>query len=516
MAQFLTNCTDLSLAQLRGKNLAISLSAFICFLVTLVIFVLLLLYRTFKSLLQRLFLYLTAVILVHLGFISLDIQLQFNFKNGDLLCKIQGFLRSWTATATYILITIITLHLIQIVSQKILWTKTKVVSTCTFSKKSADAVILGLALLLPLTYLWVPFYHDTYGIYATSCWIQKMDENCSKSIGSLDQIVCTGILRASMIIVIVTIIVLLVIFCRTSARFKQIQSRQIRRKIKQTLLLMVFFLSSFIVEASGLAMYIYSSVTGKDINSYTMWVIYDIAMPLSQLIIPIGLLVYLYSFKKQSLNKALKEWKECCRIDLLSCRSDKSAHNDSLLHNSDPNDDACSTAPGSKNHSIPSCTYFDVEYTGEFTKITDTKNSVKAYGSISTKDTCASLSKTSCSLNSDLVQDNCEHVFKCEGSGAGVYSDAAQMYTEQNSRENNREKINFAASPDHDIRKSIEVRDFVQSSSSLTRSQRSCCKQDQHLREIEMEESRIEISGEVSTCTLTHFSIEYTGEFTTI
>ena len=98
------------------------------------------------------------------------------------------------------------------------------------------------------------------------------------------------------------------------------------------------------------------------------------------------------------------------------------------------------------------------------------------------------------------------------GSGAGIYSDAAQMYTEQNSRENTREKINFSASPDHDTSKSIEVRDFAQSSSSLTRSQRSCCKQDQHLREIEMEEFRIEISGEASTCTLTHFSIEYTGE----
>ena len=333
-------------------------------------------------------------------------------------------------------------------------------STCTISKKSTDAVILGLALLLPLTYLWVPFYHDTYGIYATSCWIQNKDENCSKSTGSSDQIVCTGILRASTIIVIVTILILLVIFCRTSAHFKQIQSRQMRRKIKQTLLLMVFFLSSFIVEASGLAMNIYSSVTRKDINNYTILVIYDIAMLLSQLIIPISLLVYLYSFKRQSLNKALKEWRECFRIDLLSCRF-KSAHNDSLLHNSDPNDDACSTAPGPKNHSIPSCTYFDVEYTGEFTKITDTKNSVKAYGSISTKDSCVSLSKTSSSPNSDLVQDNREHVFKCEGSGAGIYSDAAQMYTEQNSRENTREKINFSASPDHDTSKSIEVRDFA-------------------------------------------------------
>ena len=309
MAQFLTNCTNLSLAQLRGKNLAMSLSAFICFLVTLVIFVLLVLYRMFKSLLQRLFLYLTAVILMHLGFISLDIQLQFNLKNGGLLCKIQGFLRSWTVTATYILIIIITLHLIQIVSQKILWTGTKILSTCTISKKSTDAVILGLALLLPLTYLWVPFYHDTYGIYATSCWIQNKDENCSKSTGSSDQIVCTGILRASMIIVIVTILILLVIFCRTSTHFKQIQSRQMRRKIKQTLLLMVFFLSSFIVDASGLAMNIYSSVTRKDINNYTILVIYDIAMLLSQLIIPISLLVYLYSFKRQSLNKALKEWR---------------------------------------------------------------------------------------------------------------------------------------------------------------------------------------------------------------
>jgi len=522
MVQFLTNCTNLSIAQLRGKNLAISLSAFICFLATSIIFFLLVLYRTFKSLLQRLFLYLTAVILVHLGFISLDIQLQFNLQYGGFLCKVQGFLRSWTVTITYILITIITIHLIQLVSQKMIWTKkTKLRNTCNnfFKRKSADVVLLGLALLLPLTYLWIPFYHDTYGIYATSCWIQKIHQNCSKSIGSLDQIVCTGILRASMIIVIVTIFVLLVIFCRTSARFKQIQSQQMRRKIKQTLLLMVFFLASFIVEASGLAMYIYSSVTGKDISSYTLWVVYDIAMPMSQLVIPVGLLVYLYSFKKQSFKKALKEWRECCKIDLWSCRSNnKGTRDNCLLNNTDKNDDSYTTNTPSdtRNPSLPSGTYFEVEYTGEFTNITDAKNLVKEYGSISTGKTQKLL--TSSYPNDDVAVVNGEHnISTCEGSCSGIYSDTAQAHVKRETRANTCEKLPTLASLDHSRRKHTTARRFARSFSTSTRRPLGSNKQDKKSKEVEMEKSsKMEMSGRTLTCTSTHFSIEYTGEFTTI
>ncbi len=162
MAQFLANCSSLSLAQLRGKNLAISLSAAVCFLLTLVILVLLVLYRSYKTLLQRLFLYLTIIILVHQAFISFDIQLQFDWKYGSFSCKVQGFIRSWTATATYSIIVAVTAHLMHLVCRQLLWSKSHTkFSLWTSNKIGADAIIVLFCLLLPLVYLWIPFYHGT-------------------------------------------------------------------------------------------------------------------------------------------------------------------------------------------------------------------------------------------------------------------------------------------------------------------------------------------------------------------
>lgn len=388
MTQFLTNCTSLSLDQLKNKNLAISISAMICFLLTAMVLFLLFLYRVYRTPLQRLFQYLTVVTLLHLAFISMDIHLRFDFSHKIDLCKWLGFIRQWTATMTYFFVLVITIYLMykiyrQLRRKGILFSngpQHKIVHLLI------EAVTVVCVVLLPLTFLWVPFYHGTYGIYSTSCWIQKVDIHCNKSIGSIEQIAFTTILRIVMIVVLTSFAVLSVLFCRFACRYHQTRRTHLRT-VRQTFLLMCFFALSSLIEITGLIMYVYSAISGKNINSYTFWLVYDIAMPFSQLVIPSGFLVYLYSFKRfsrEELKKSTSQWRDVCTGCCVHCK--KSTNSSSDFQNHDLLCGEEGTAPSSDRVSALSDTYFSIKYTGAFTDISNmvatTSNHDTGYGSV--------------------------------------------------------------------------------------------------------------------------------------
>lgn len=383
MTQFLTNCSNLTIEQLKHKNLAISISAMVCFLLTAAILFLLIFYRAYKTILQRFFHYLTVVTLLHLLFISMDIQLQSNWSHGPELCKWLGFIRQWTATMTYFFVFVITVYLIGKVYREL-----KNTSTISFNMQHerfryflCEGVVITGVVLLPLTFLWIPFYHDTYGIYSTSCWIQKVDIHCKKSIGSIEQIAMVSVLRIIMIVVIVSFFILSVLFCRLACYYRDTRKTHLRT-IRQTFLLMCFFAISSLIELTGLIMYAYSAISERAVDSYIFWVVYDIAMPFSQLVIPSGFLVYLYSFRLKSIKRVSGEWKAvgrvCCTICLKCCHSKSISLSDSQIEALHLSTDV-PTAPTSTRVSPPSQTYFSIEYTGDFTTITD--NSVTNYGS---------------------------------------------------------------------------------------------------------------------------------------
>ena len=387
MTQFLTNCTNLTIEQLKLKNLAISISAMVCFLLTAAILFLLIFYRAYKTVLQRFFHYLTVVTLLHLLFISMDIQLQSNWSHGPELCKWLGFIRQWTATMTYFFVFVITVYLIGKVYRELKNTSTTI--SFNFQHKRFrhflwEGIIITVVVLLPLTFLWIPFYHDTYGIYSTSCWIQKVDIHCNKSIGSIEQIAMVSVLRIIMIVVIVSFLILSVLFCRFACYYRDTRVAHLRT-IRQTFMLMCLFVISSLIEFTGLIVYAYSAISGREIDSYVFWVVYDIAMPFSQLVIPSGFWVYLYSFRWKSIKRASGEWRTVCRLCCTICSECSTCCHSSSVSLSDSQREALQlstdepTAPISTRVSPCSQTYFSIEYTGDFTTITD--NSVTHYGS---------------------------------------------------------------------------------------------------------------------------------------
>ena len=365
MAQFFLDC-NVTFDRPKHKNLAVSISAMVCLVLTIVILCLLIFYRAYKTVLQRFFQYLTVVTLLHLLFIFIDDQIKFNYREGpaqQLLCKWLGFMRQWMFTMTYFFVFVITMYLIGKIYNKltIRSSTVNIIHNRNIKPLILEVSVVVGVIVIPLAFIWVPFKYDEYS--------------------SDEQIVLVIVLRILMITVIITFIALSAIFCRFACYYHDTRRAHLKT-ILQTFLLMCFFVLSSIIDLAGLIMYGYSTV--GDVDS-SFWLAYGIAMPISQLIIPSGLLVYLYSFQWKTFKRASGEWKATCRSIITLWCSSKSLSElqrpgeDFIIQNQIlSNDELEATAPSSSRVSPPSNTYFNVEYTGCFTNINDESVYMKA------------------------------------------------------------------------------------------------------------------------------------------
>ena len=56
------------------------------------------------------------------------------------------------------------------------------------AKKIIECIYVLFILIFPLTYLWIPFLHDNYGLSGASCWMRALDDNCT-NVGLADQLI---------------------------------------------------------------------------------------------------------------------------------------------------------------------------------------------------------------------------------------------------------------------------------------------------------------------------------------
>ncbi len=128
------------------------------------------------------------------------------------------------------------------------------------------------------------------------------------------------------------------------------------------------------------------------INDYSYDAIDNSALYISNLMVPLGFAVYLYSPRKlgiKSLKKAAKQWMMCCR----HCHSHRSETKKTQTK-SDPqnsgiiDDDGLESIEFSVEQAVPShTTCFSSPYTNEFTDITEIVSSLECkstprYGSM--------------------------------------------------------------------------------------------------------------------------------------
>ena len=312
------NCTNLTREYILELAMARSISAGVCLFVALVILVAVVFIRAFNTLLQRLFVCLTAITAWYEAVMIVCVRAY--ISTTAQICAITGFLNEW-AGITFLNFTVtVSVVLLCKVFQEDLGK----LCDCQVSKRCRKSLeillVLGL-LLLSLLFIWVPFLHANYGGGNPGCWIVTVSKDCSSNTEGFWEAI--GLWYAPVgvlgLVIVFFVFVVICVFIKRAYSYR-LTRRSNGRKAWETTLLLAFLLLFGILAGIEATSNLYSSFAKKK-EGHTLNVAHAAGTPISKLLIPVGFLLYLYSMKKfrwEAIKASLGEWR---RSGTLCCNS---------------------------------------------------------------------------------------------------------------------------------------------------------------------------------------------------
>lgn len=338
--------SNYSFPELVHFNLGYSITSMLTFILTAAILVSMIFYRAYRTILQRLFIYLTISILVYLVIISLNIQLNPRFfkHTGPIMCKWTGYIGTSAYTCSLLLSFEISVYLLYMMhyqlQEKPLPTPNKHLII------SLEVIGVCVAVLLPPALLVIPL--EYYGINGAVCWV-KVYENtsCHPSSGSLA--LGKGIFSVYILFTttnLTTFMVLVCLFCWLSCRSQQSRAHYLStaRRTAVLFVLLVGYTAihflAILIPYFTLSRHLPSNKAGA--------LVFCILAPASQFIRPLAYMFFLNSIKKfrwQGTRTAASEWRESWRVCCLKFRYwvTKNEHHNLLINNLDLRSSECIT-----------------------------------------------------------------------------------------------------------------------------------------------------------------------------
>ena len=357
-SQFFSNCSDLSVKDVVAINLTVCVIGGICSFISILITLVLVIYKAYKSVLQRLFLYVMVATIVRELFLTASIEHRFKYKGQAEVCTYIAFVYNWAGIIKFVHTVGIMTYLFFLVryvakgetAPRLLQTKSR--------RVVAEVLYVLISSLITLGYATVPLFNHNYGLAGSWCWIRALDEDCHLTLtGLLDQLlngyvfyVFGGVIGIAMLIAVAIVYNRLHLMVREA----QLLLRKIFVKI-------VCFLASIAIMLITLSMRVVTATT-KVYQLPVIWYLVAVTFPIALLLFPIA---YLFSF--YPVRKAFKlcNHKICCRFR----RKYKPIQTRPRVRFQAPTD--VPTFPISTRVSPPSNTLpFQVPYTGGFTHIT--------------------------------------------------------------------------------------------------------------------------------------------------
>ena len=364
---FVLNCTTFSLEQLKSLNTSRGASGSICSVITVGILKLLLYNKSYKSVLQRTFLYLTMTTLLLEIFHAMQIERQLEYPGQDQFCSALGFLIQTSGGVNYMLTLAITILLLYTVYEKLRGCPSPAILKSSQSRVVLEILLVLGAITISLSYQWVPFVRGNYGLAGAYCWIRGIDENCT-DVGSSDQLAFYIVAETIGTVSILAMLTLAVIYCRIAYKYKTVRRQQLNL-VRQNLILMCFLMTHVVFLTVGLVARYITASTGTQDN-YTLWFLNAAGIPFSLLVIPIGFLVYLYTIRPHN---------SCCSCRKPSQNAIKGFCTQNCwcfkrgITNEFSGSNMSNTNPSSHPVVYPSHTtsYWNTPYTGAFTTISN-------------------------------------------------------------------------------------------------------------------------------------------------
>ena len=198
-------CSNLTDEQIEVIALVGGVSAAVCCAIlstVLVVFVILAILpktrkRLFGTVVKRLSFVLIAVMALYQ--LNLAIQLVYYYHQNEEYCKVDGFFSQYFASVECLLVLGINVALFFRIGEKLFpfWrlfdyckkAKDKIFTRHNTKISKPEVAIVASVIVLPLLFDWIPFTTNSYGQYATWCWIHSLEQNCStNSAGLWEQI----------------------------------------------------------------------------------------------------------------------------------------------------------------------------------------------------------------------------------------------------------------------------------------------------------------------------------------
>ena len=360
----LLNCSNMTMEQLKSLNLARGISGAVSLLTVASILLFLVFYKAYASTLQRLFFHLTIVTCVHDVSFVLQLEHQFQYRSQKQFCEFVGFLDMWASTMVYNFIIGINVFLVYTVYRQLRGDPFSRLSNSKYLRLILECFFTLLMIVLPLTYLWLPFTKGTYGTGSgglTFCWIKDVEKDC-KTIQPYSQVIYaeTFLIGIACVLHFLFTVGLAIVFCSLAYTYRGMKDKH-HKHVRDVFLLMCFLLTSLAFDSPGVVFLLVT--VGQDVNyteSYSFWMYSEVGPPISMLIYPTGFFFYLYSLKKlkwESIKRAAAAWRTSC-----GCRRKQRRVN----IGQQPATQTLITSPSSHPPVIPSSTFFTVPYTGAF------------------------------------------------------------------------------------------------------------------------------------------------------
>ena len=350
------NCSGANLpsTELKILHLIMSVSGIVCSIITLLLLLILLIARTYKGTLQRLGIYNITLGLVCEIVYGLQIEIHFKTSGSkqDKFCETLGFLYVYSRFIWYTFVVLYTNCLLFFALQLRIG---KPLSS--LASKCIEFVSISVSIFLPLTYVWLPFQNEMYGLdNQFFCWIQYIKlVNGTCVINNRDLIIVNSVFIGMSAEVIVVCFIVCVVFCFLH---KIVQNRQSAALLKRSQYIIGINISFFVF---CIIFIITSFVSIQPITLY-------VSLYFSVLF-PICLQVWITLYFFLSLN-----FKSCPKLyrflraqaGRISTPTPQSARDFGIDKSDTP------TNPTSRPIDQPSHTYFSVPYTGAFTQISVT------------------------------------------------------------------------------------------------------------------------------------------------
>ena len=349
-----SNCSKVNLADI---NLVFGVTGAVCCFISCLIVGLIICCKAYRTVLQRLFLYLMAAIVLRELFIAAALEHHWKYPAQDKVCMWIGFLWNWTGILVFVFTVGIKIYLFFLIKYYV--AKGNTVPRFLQSKYRRvvlESLYLVLPTLVTLGYACIPFITGNYGLAGAWCWVWALDKNrvadedCALNLsGMLDQLFNGYIFYISgSVIGLVLLIAVAIVYCRLP-----ITNKENRLLLKKTFCVIITFLVNIVIMTFAF----FTRVTAAVNKMYVyraIWFSFAVTFPSSLLLFPIA---YLICF---SLGRRAEMCESFCRCFARNPR----VQQDSVR---------ARTVQESARVSAPSQTYCSsVAYTDEFTHISET------------------------------------------------------------------------------------------------------------------------------------------------